>query len=373
MIQDIFIIGATGRVGKTLISQIFEKQDTNETLHENPTRIIGLASKSSYIYDREGIDYHRAIEFSERKLKNGEKNSSIDDILSKVESQKNKDKRDNKRLAFVDATDSQLLNDFHKRVIELTNYSIVTANKNPLINCDYDSFQDLTRETQRYGYRCCVMAGANTINDIRDLRDLGDSPTEISGCLSGTLSFLTTELEKGRRLSEIVTEAMELGYTESNPTIDLSGKDVARKIVILSRTAGYNIREDHVEVIPFIPEHYLSEQNNSQFVRNLQDLDSGFRRDTEKAQSKGNVLRYIAALSFRDKRPCINVGLKEVSKNSEFGSLQGRRNKILIKTKTYDKDFSSIEVPGAGLEVTAQNIRWDLLYQVQHRDLAGER
>src|SRR3989338_7225226 len=219
MFQDIFIIGATGKVGRTLVSQIFEK-DVSPAVHNNPTRIIGLASRSSYLYDAKGISREKAEEFCRRK--SGAAYSSFDEWLSRVQ-EDYPSSRNEMQLTFIDVTDGmEIMLRFHKKVMEETSYSIVTANKNPLALCDFKTFQNLTKEVGRYGYRCSVMAGAEAVSKIRDLRDLGDSPVEISGCFSGTLGYIASELEKGRKFSEIVEEAVTLGYTEPNPADDFS-------------------------------------------------------------------------------------------------------------------------------------------------------
>ncbi len=363
MLQDVFIMGATGRVGRTLVSQIFDKGDTNPFLHENPTRIVGLSSRSPFfLFNKNGITQKNALEYL--KGKSGYCPSYPKRWLEVVcEDYDLNDK--SKKLTFIDVTNAEEMLDFHLNVIEATPYGIVTANKNPLSLCDFSRFHRLTRETNRYGYRCSVMAGAEAVNKIRDLKDLGDLITEISGCFSGTLGYITSELEKNLRFSEIVKKAKDIGYTETNPADDLSGKDVAKKLLILSRTAGYDIKV--IKVGPLIPKSYLSENNINSFFEGLEKLDEKFRVKVHDARDRGNVLRYVASFKLVDNEPRASVGLREVSIGSPLGSLQGTRNKIVIKTKTYSNDFYSVEAPGAGLEITAQNIRRDLLDQISGR------
>ncbi len=364
MLQDLFIIGATGRVGKTLVQQIFDKKDNDSSLHENPTRIVALTShsSSSFIYNPKGISHKRALEFQRTKL--GFHPSHPNVWLEKVCQDYNPND-ESKRITFVDVSIGQKdMLDFHSKVIEGTPYRIVTANKTPLEICSLDTFQRLTREPNRYGYRCSVMAGAEAVNKIRDLKDLGDPLVEISGCFSGTLGYIAFEFEKNRKLSEIVGEARKIGYTETHPRDDLSGLDVARKLIILGRTAGYDIKPI-IDIDPFIPIDYFGEDNVEKFLESLETLDDEFRIRVDDARAKGNVLRYVANLGFEDGMPKASVGLREIPQNSLLGRLQGTMNKIIVKTKNYES--YSVEAPGAGLEITAQNIRRDLLAQIPDR------
>ncbi len=364
MFQDLFIFGSTGRVGKTLISQIFEKGDTDQKRHGNPTRIVGMASKSRMKYDASGLSEEDTQNFLEKKEK-GVKYENLLDLIRYVSSDYSI-RSENKRLTFVDVTavEREMLK-FHTKVIEATPYGLVTANKLPLVAADMDLFRRLTSKVERYGYRCSVMAGAEAVSKIRDLRDLGDLPTEISGCFSGTLGYITTELEKGRKLSDIVREARAAGYTEPHPSDDLSGSDVGRKIIILARTAGYDV--SNIIINSFIPKELLEEESVPIFMENLKTLDEDFAKRILYAQKRNCTLRYIASFNLENNSSRIEVRLKEVPRDSPLGSLQGTRNKIVVRTKTYGQNFYSVEAPGAGLEVTAQNIRRDLLKQISNR------
>ena len=249
MTATLFIVGATGRVGNGLVSQIFDKGDDNAAIHKNPTNIVGVASSKSFLYDPGGLSESSVREFSAKKV-TGTLYQRPTDLLELLRGSK-------ESVSIVDATSAEGMLELHKKAIFETGHRIVTANKLPLTASDYDTFKRLIRETQRYGYRCSVMAGAEAVDKIRDLRDLGDYPSAIIGSFSGTLGYIATELEKGRRISEIVTEAMEKGYTEPNPATDLSGRDAASKILILARTAGARIDMSDVKLNPFIPSRYL--------------------------------------------------------------------------------------------------------------------
>ncbi len=350
--QNVFIIGATGNVGRTLVSQIYEK-DTNSN-HQNPTRIIGLASRTNFIFDSDRINEKTGKMFSNREFI-GEWYTNKNRFLEVVKPLR-------RRVIFIDVTNGKKdMLDFHLFARQL-DYGIVTANKNPLVDCNFETFKELTKDVRRYGYRCSVMAGAEAVNKIRDLRDLGDTPIEISGCFSGTLGYICSELEKGHKFSEIILKAKDLGYTEPNPSEDLSGDDVFKKILILARTAGYDPKKEDMKLNSFIPEKYLS-NNLEKLIKNLTEFNLEFSNDFSKALANNMTYRYIASFKLNGEQK-IETGLKKVPRNSPLGSLNGTANKILIKTKEYDY---LVESPGAGPHITAQNIRRDLLDQIDER------
>lgn len=351
MIQNIFIIGATGNVGKTLVRQIFEKGDTDSGKHENPTKIVGLASSKGYVFNTNGLEKDRCVDFSEKKI-SGENYSSLGELKKVV---------GDEQIIFVDVTPlGKEMLDFHKDIIEKTNHKIVTANKNPLVLSNYKTFRGLISETKRYGYRCSVMAGAEAVEKVKDLKDLGDEIFSIEGCFSGTLGHICSELEKGRKISEIILECKGLGYTEPDPFIDLSGEDVAKKILILARTAGFGVDYNDIKLEPFVSrEVYESDNLDEYFKKIIESLD------------KDKALRYIASLKSVDGKFTISVKLTEVDGDSLFGSIQGTLNKVVVVSKTYSEDRPYvISGPGAGLEVTSQNIRRDLLHQIEDRKLS---
>ncbi len=363
MIQYVFIIGATGNVGKTLVRQIFECGDGDFRLHHNPTRIVGLASSKSYVFSRDGLSKKECFDFIEKK---GIQNSYLDleDIYVKT---KEVGYGFERKLIFIDVTNSKDIYKFHLTISNNENLGLVTANKNPL-TLDYQIFQKLTKNQQNYGYRCSVMAGAEAVSIIQDLKEVNDAPTKIYGCFSGTLGYICTELEKGRPLSEIIREAKNEGYTEPHPRDDLSGFDVARKLLILARTSGYEANMEDINIIPFIPQSYLNEDDAEKFMDSISDIDDDFSKKMINALNLGNTLRYVANMGVINQKLILTVGLQEVKKDSTLGTLKGTSNKITVISKVYSENSPYVvEAPGAGLEITAQNIRRDLLYQIVGR------
>ena len=364
MIQDVFIIGATGKVGRTLARQIIERGDTDSRRHLNPTRVVGLASSSNLIYSPKGLPHDEVFKFVERKNDNYKKYSALGELLDTAKHEKN-------NLVFVDATSlNEPMTDFHLRLIEETPYGIVTANKNPIALSSYETFQRLTNDVKRYGYRCSVMAGAHAVPFLQELRDVNDPPLILQGCFSGTLGYISSELEKGRKFSEILHEAYKKGYTEPHPRDDLSGLDVARKLVVLARTAGYNANIKDIDLAPFVPKKFLEEEDINKFMEGINSLDEDFTSRMNNALKKSHTLRYVAQMDARDGIK-LSVSLMEVPKKGSFGSLAGTLNQLAVVTNTYPEDGPYlIQSPGAGLKVTAQNIRGDLLYLLPERKIA---
>ena len=368
MIQNLFILGATGKVGSTLVRQIFEKGDTDSNIHANPTRIIGLASSEEYVFVPEGISRQQACDFIERRSGITQKYDNLNQLLKIAN---NGSGYDGNMLAFVDVTAvNKPMAKFHLDVIRKTPYSIVTANKNPIALSDYGTFIELTKKLDRYGYRCSVMAGAEAVSFLRDLKDVNDQPKFIQGCFSGTLGYIASELEKGKKFSEIILEAREKGYTEPDPRDDLNGLDVARKLIVLARTAGFSAGLKDINVSPFIPKGYFKDESMEEFLASTKVLDSEFEKRFSEAKKRGMTLRYVAQMNIVHGIPSLDVSLKEVPKESPLGSLKGTLNKIVVVSSTYPENSPySVEAPGAGLEVTAQNIRRDLLYLIKEREI----
>ena len=363
MIQDVFIIGATGNVGKTLVSQILDEGDLNR--QPIPTRIVGLASATNFIYSPLGLDAVVATGFAKRfYFGNGMESNpykSHDELLSAV----GLATRDTPtQLVFVDVTPlKNEMTNFHLEVINYTPYNIVTANKNPISLSDYSTFEMLTHDVRRYGYKCSVMAGAHAVPIVQELRDLNDVPRLIEGCFSGTLGYITSELQKGEgSFSEILAAARSEHYTEPHPRDDLSGLDVARKLIVLARTAGYRVELKDINLEPFIPNEYLAEDDISRFMSSTTRLDSHFSERMKSLKDQGKTLRYVASMDATEFPVKLGVRLSEVPLESSLGSLEGTLNKIIIVSKVHPREKPyEISSQGAGPDVTAQNIRSDLL------------
>lgn len=367
MIQDVYIIGATGKVGRELVEQIFKKGDVDPSRHPDPTRIVGLASSTHTLYLPEGISLEQAYAFSSKDYSHAEpyKKNNHGEFIERA---RYGFRDGGSTLVFIDATaETEPMIQFHKQVIRETQYGLVTANKNPIAFSDYDTFRELTIDVGRYGYRCSVMAGAEVIPFIRDSKDVNDPIYNVEGCFSGTNGFITSELEKfdgdgtSKRLSDVVREAYENGYTEPHPRDDLNGVDVARKLVIIARSIGLPVGMENVLIEPLIPEEYLKEDDVGRFLEGLVEFDELLEHRMAMARDNNLTLRYVANIDMRGEDSVLKVSLQDVPKDSLLGRLEGTANQVVITTGTFKNGYPIGPLPGAGKEETAQNIRRELL------------
>ncbi len=231
---------------------------------------------------------------------------------------------------------------------------IVLANKIPLAGAWPDSKPFF--EYPRLRYEVTVGAGLPVIGALAYLLDTGDRITAIEGCLSGTLGYLCAELERGVPYSAAVTQARALGYTEPDPRDDLGGRVVARKALILARTAGWPLEMDRLTVEALYPES-LAQVSTEAFMAALPDEDAAYARRVEAARAEGSVLRYVARVGPEGGQ----VGLVVVPRDGPLGALRGPGNYIALHTRRYDALPLVISGPGAGPEVTAAGILGDLI------------
>ncbi len=231
---------------------------------------------------------------------------------------------------------------------------IVLANKKPVAAPWNESYWLFDNDEVRY--EATVGAGLPVISTLRQLRETGDRVLSIEGCMSGTLGFICAEIERGVPYSRAIREAKSLGYTEPDPRDDLSGQDVARKALILARTAGWPLEPDSIEVEPMFPDS-LAAVNVDEFMDATARLDSVYSSENQEAQAKGNVLRYIARVNPTGGK----VGLVAVPRDSTWGALRGSANYIAFTTSRYDAIPLAVSGPGAGAEVTAAGVLGDIL------------
>lgn len=363
MSQKVFIIGATGRVGRAFVSQIYDNKDNDAIRHKNPTIVYGVASSKSLLYSDSGLDEQTVRAFSSREI-DGRRYNGVEELVGII-------RKSTDRISVIDVTAAGEMLQLHRKVIDETEHAIVTANKLPLVMSDTETFNRITAEPSRYGFRCTVMAGAEAVDNIRDLRDLGDAPIEIVGSFSGTLGYIFSRLQQKVRFSKAVKEAVELGYAEPHPEKDLDGADVANKILILSRTAGFDVSIDDVKVEPLVPHADMQNLSAEEFISRLPELDDRFEKEMDEALNAGKTIKYIAKLALHEGIPVITVGMDKVPLDSEMGRLKGTMNRIIIKTMggAYNTELYSVEAPGSGPVVTAHNLRRNLLQQLKERSV----
>ncbi len=364
MRQNVAILGASGNVGRTLLRQIAEHDGPELRKHVNPTVVVALANSGGFVVQEGG--------FSAEILKQIAKERGA---LAELISQENPGSRSEEfldtmqsrgfdgDLVFIDATADQNMTDLHLRILRDTRDSIVTTNKNPLSLGGTNTYRELTQDPTRYKYSATAMAGLGAIPWISERAEIGDKIHKIDASLSGTLGFIAHQLTQGVLLSEAIRQAQTLGYTEPDFRDDLSGRDVARKLVILGREAGLKIGMRNVAVERFIPDKYFGQNTPEGCLRAIErEYDAEMTRRYAEANARGKTLKYLASLTTNKKKPKLKVGFVEVPLDSAFGRLAGTDNRIEVVTDIYGSEGPfKLEGPGAGLEHTASVIRRDLL------------
>lgn len=258
----------------------------------------------------------------------------------------------------IDTTASDQTNEFIFKALKRGGF-VILANKKPLSGeqKDFDLLHSLGRD--RLFYECAVGAGLPVIRTIKDLQETGDEIIDIQGCFSGTLGYLFSEISKDRKFSEVVNEANVMGYMEPDMRDDLSGKDVARKAVILSRVIGQKTEIKDIELEGLYPQN-MDTLKKEDFKKRLGEMDDLYTSKSLKAKAFDKVLRFMAKVNH-----VCRVGVNEVDRSSEIGSLIGTDNIFVIKTKRYFNNPLVIKGPGAGVEVTAAGVFSDLLSVVR--------
>lgn len=345
-VLNLFICGV-GTVGNSLIEQIRSQRERLMKERGLQLNVVGIASGHYGVFDREGISL---IDYRERLEAGGP--SNLQRLRSEVIGMNIFNS------VFVDCTASAEVAGLYQDFLE-HNISVVAANK-IAASSDYTIYRNL-KDTARakgvkYLFETNVGAGLPVINTINDLINSGDHILRIEAVVSGTLNFIFNQISADCRLSDTIRLAKEKGYSEPDPRIDLSGKDVIRKLVILAREAGYVLEQDDVEKHLFIPQN-MFEGSLDDFWERVETLDDDFearRRELERQQKRW---RFVAR--FEGGKGC--VALCEVDRWHPFYNLEGSNNIILITTERYKEYPMMIQGYGAGAAVTAAGVFADIM------------
>ena len=336
-VLNIFICGV-GTVGAQLIEQIQQQQSTLLREQHLQLNVVGIANSRGYIFNAEGIDLTTYREQLASNLITSSPNSLIASLPNSV---------------FVDCTASADVADSYLSLLE-NNISVVTANKIAASSA-YSHYQQLKQTALNRGvkflFETNVGAGLPIINTINDLRNSGDKILRIEAVLSGTLNFIFNEIAADVPFSETIRRAKEQGYSEPDPRIDLSGKDVIRKLVILAREAGYPVEQEDVEKHLFVPEDYF-QGSVDDFWKRLPELDADFEARRQDLEKNGLRWRFVATMEEGKTR----VSLETVDATHPFYPLEGSNNIILLTTERYHDYPMMIRGYGAGASVTAAGV-----------------
>ena len=340
---NLFVIG-TGLIGGTLIKQIHEQSP--QLLEERGVeiRLIGVANSRKMLFDEQGIN----LACWKQLLEDGGENMEISHFLKRM------DEANVINSVFVDNTATDEISR-HYRSILGESIHVVTPNK-IATSSSYEEYVNLKRLAHRnnvtFGYETNVGAGLPVISTLQNLMQSGDKIKKIEGVLSGSLSYIFNEFDETLPFSEVVENARKLGFTEPDPRIDLSGTDVKRKIIILSREAGMKIEPDEVVIKSFLPDECMQAESTEAFFECLRRNDSYFNNLRLEASDQGKKLRIIATMENNN----VNISLQSVGPRSPFYSLEGSDNMIVITSQRYHKRSLVIQGPGAGAEVTAAGV-----------------
>ena len=340
-VLNLFICGV-GTVGGNLISQIHSQYEELMRTRRLKLNVVGIASSKKAIFTRDGIDlgnYREALENSAP--------SSLEHLRDEVIGMNIFNS------VFVDCTASGDVAGLYQTFLE-HNISVVAANK-VAASSDYASYARLKETALRRGvkflFETNVGAGLPIIGTINDLRDSGDKILKIEAVVSGTLNFIFNEIAADVPFSETVRRAKQQGYSEPDPRIDLSGKDVVRKLVILAREAGYKVEQEDVEKHLFVPDE-MFEGSLEEFWTNLPKLDADFEAKRELLEKEHKRWRFVASMDHGKTK----VSLEAVGEHHPFYGLEGSNNIVLLTTERYKEYPMLIQGYGAGAGVTAAGV-----------------
>lgn len=346
-VLNLFVVGI-GNVGKDLLEQIRLQQENLLKNNALSLKVVGIANSHKCIFSREGID----IEHFGKELENSPLTASPSIIKDEII------KMNIFNSVFVDCTASTDIANIYAELLE-HNVNVVAANK-IAASSDYNNYKGLKHIARKRGvkflFETNVGAGLPIINTINNLINSGDKILKIEAVVSGTLNYIFNVLSKDVHLSKAIKMAQEAGYSEPDPRIDLSGKDVIRKLVILARESGYPVEQSDVVRKLFIPEDFFK-GDSKDFIKKVSSLDEIFEKERKIAEKEDKHFRFVATLENGN----VEVGLKKVSRNSPFYSLEGSNNIILITTERYKEYPMEIKGYGAGAEVTAAGVFADII------------
>lgn len=345
----LYICG-TGNVGSKLIQQIY---DQNAYLRENFSinlRIAGISNSRNMLFSDQGISYENYLSWNDQSTK-----ASVQDFAGEIIS------RNLRNSVFIDVTASPEVPKVYQSLLERS-INIVACNK-IAASSDFEVYKALKNTARNHNcsfyFETNVGAGLPVIGTISDLIKSGDKINSIQAVLSGTLNFVFNHYDGSRTFSEVVAQAQKEGYTEPDPRLDLSGTDVARKILILAREAGYPLEFKDIENIGFLPEECM-QGDVDDFYEKLIQYEDHFKNLFNNAEQEGKILKYTA--EFKEGKA--KVGLQHVAPDSDLYHLYGKDNIVIFKTMRYSEQPLVVKGAGAGAEVTASGVFADIIRSI---------
>ena len=337
-----------GRVGRALADQIAAANGAARV------RVVGLLDRSGYVFEPRGLSERRLLSLTRQKDRGallatlGGRPAAAAEALTFMASHAVS------RPLLVDVTSEETA-DLLREALE-HGFDLVLANKKPIAG-SWEQFDELFKTAAAGGrqirYEATVGAGLPILDTYQKLAETGDRVLRIEGCVSGTLMFVASAVSAGRKFSDAVRDAVHRGYAEPDPREDLSGRDAARKALILARLLGY--RGPAPAADDLVP-RALAKLTPAEFLKRLPALDAEWAARAASAAAAGRVLRYVVTATSRH----VSARLLEVPASSPTGALQGTRNLVAFTTRRYRTEPLVISGPGAGAEVTAAGILNDI-------------
>ncbi len=344
---NVFITGV-GNVGERLVEQIKQQKHYLKTTLNINLRVIGLSNSRKMLFNENGIP----LKDWKAQLKNGEK-ASLSGFLKTINF------LNLRNSIFVDVTANDEISNMYPDYLK-SNIAIVACNK---IACssELSNYKNLKGLSRKYNapflFETNVGAGLPVIDTLNHLINSGDRIHSIQAVLSGTLNYVFNNFNDTNTFHDIVKKAQEEGYTEPDPKIDLSGIDVARKILILARESGIDMSLEDVSNDSFLTSNNLKSKTVSEFYESLKNDEAHFQKMYASAKAKNCRLKYVANLSNGKAK----VGLEEIPQNHPFYNLEGKDNIVMFYTDRYPKQPMIIKGAGAGADVTASGLFADII------------
>ena len=339
----VFMIGA-GLIGSTLLKQIEEQKEELKAENGLELTIAGLANTKKMVFSENGLDLKNWKAILEKSTESSDSNLFVERMIDMNLSNS----------IFIDNTADSKIPGLYEKIFNAS-ISVATPNKIAASSAfdHYNRLKQLAKKNNvQFLFETNVGAGLPVISTLRNLIHSGDRIIKIEAVLSGSVSFIFNSFDGNKSFSQLVTEAKNLGYTEPDPRDDLSGADVARKITILAREAGYKVETSDVIIHPILPEGCLKAKDVTSFFEVLKAEDAHFSHLLEKAKNENGVLRFIA--KAEDGK--ISCGVEIVNQDSPFYNLGGSDNMIVFTTQRYKQRPLVVRGPGAGAEVTAAGL-----------------